>query len=297
MKFDCSEYEISLKFFQNSRNRVDDNCFRGEIWSKDNEVKKEKMSELKIYAQKLPDKIADFVKDRPLWQKVTIGSTVIGYLYIRYKWLALDNCGVDVVPPSLLEGGTMKQYFYGEGVKDFAIEELVKKKRRTIAFYRLTTPVYMTIDPELIKAVFTTHFASFPHRNPAGKGSVGAGPIFGDTLDITADMQKWKRLRSTLAAGFSTRQLNEMIPSIDAAISKFYSTQNTIIICSAQFALSLKETKGKPIDGRTVASKFAVDTFTAATFSTNVTNNGSIEDFAKAPMVEAVLKIMNPTAK
>ena len=254
------------------------------------------MNELKVFAQKVPDKFADFVRDRPLWQKVTFGSTVVGYLYIRYKWLALNNCGVDVVPPSILEFGTTKQYFYGEGVKDFANEELVKKKRRTVAFYRLTTPVYMTIDPELIKAVFTTHFGSFPHRNPAGKGSFGAGPIFGNTLDITTDMPKWKRLRSTLASGFSTRQLNEMIPSIDEAICKFYTIEH-IIICSAKFALSLKDTKGKPTDGRTVASKFAVDTFTAATFSTNVTNNGSIEEFAKAPMVEAVLSIMNPTAK
>ena len=256
------------------------------------------MNELKVFAQKVPDKFADFVRDRPLWQKVTFGSTVVGYLYIRYKWLALNNCGVDVVSPSILEFGTTKQYFYGEGVKDFANEELVKKKRRTVAFYRLTTPVYMTIDPELIKAVFTTHFGSFPHRNPAGKGSIGAGPIFGNTLDITADMPKWKRLRSTLAAGFSTRQLNEMIPSIDDAISKFLTIDFVIIvICSAKFAMSLENTQGKAIDGRTVASKFAVDTFTAATFSTNVTNTVSFEDFAKAPMVEAVLSIMNPTAK
>ena len=53
------------------------------------------------------------------------------------------------------------------------------------------------------------------------KGSIGAGPVFGETLDIISDMVKWKRLRSTVAAGFSTRQLTEMIPAIDEAISEF----------------------------------------------------------------------------
>ena len=53
------------------------------------------------------------------------------------------------------------------------------------------------------------------------KGSIGAGPVYGQTLDIISDMVKWKRLRSTIAAGFSTRQLSEMIPAIDEAISKF----------------------------------------------------------------------------
>ena len=177
------------------------------------------MEELKTYAAKVPDKAIRFLNERSLWQKITLGSSVVGYLYIRYKWMALNGCGVDVVPPKLLTFGTTGQYLTGEGVKEFAHNELLKKNRRTIGFYRLTTPVIFTIDPELIKLIFTTHFGSFPHRNPAS-GSIGAGPIFGHTLDIISDMVKWKRLRSTVAAGFSTRQLNEMIPSIDEAISK-----------------------------------------------------------------------------
>ena len=55
-------------------------------------------------------------------------------------------------------------------------------------------------------------------------GTIGAGPIFSHTLDILSDMPKWKRQRSTLTAGFSTKQLNEMIPTIDNAISKSKQT-------------------------------------------------------------------------
>ena len=59
------------------------------------------------------------------------------------------------------------------------------------------SPVVFTTDIELIKKVFTTHFGSFPTRNPQS-GSIGAGPIFGNTLDIMADMPRWKRMRSTV---------------------------------------------------------------------------------------------------
>jgi len=238
---------------------------------------------LKTYAAKVPDHAVRFLNERPLWQKITLGSSVVGYLYIRYKWMALNGCGVEVIQPKLLTFGTTGQYLTGEGVKNFAYDELLNKNRRTIGFYRLTTPVIFTVDTELIKLIFTTHFASFPHRNPAS-GSIGGGPIFGHTLDIVSDMVKWKRMRATVAAGFSTRQLNEMIPSIDEAITRF--------------ALSLKKLNNEPIDGKTVASKFAVDAFTAATFSTNVTDGmETIQDFGKAPLVEAVMTLMNPTIK
>ena len=71
-----------------------------------------------------------------------------------------------------------------------------------------------------------------------------------------------------------------------------------IEITKARFALSLKKLNNEPIDGKTVASKFAVDAFTAATFSTNVTDGmETIQDFGKAPLVEAVMTLMNPTIK
>ena len=106
-------------------------------------------------------------------------------------------------------------------MNDFQAEdELLKKNRHTVGFYRATTPTILTVDEELIRLVFATHFGSFPTRVPGG-GSVGAGPIFGHTLDAISDMPRWKRLRSTLAVGFSTRQLNEMVVAINNSIGEF----------------------------------------------------------------------------
>ena len=84
------------------------------------------------------------------------------------------------------------------------------------------TPTILTVDEELIRLSFATHFGSFPTRVPGG-GSVGAGPIFGHTLDVLSDMPRWKRLRSTLAVGFSTRQLNEMVVAINNSIGMIKS--------------------------------------------------------------------------
>jgi len=108
------------------------------------------------------------------------------------------------------------------------------------------TPTILTIDDELIRLIFATHFGLFPTRVPVGQ-TFGNGPIFGHTLQLISDMPRWKRkvqsspeinskhwikqnlnsnrLRSTLSPGFSTRQLNEMVIAISKSIgnaSQFY---------------------------------------------------------------------------
>ena len=115
--------------------------------------------------------------------------------------------------------GTMGQYFVTGRYAEWAKEELLDKDRRSVAFYRGTTPTILTVDPDLIQLIFASNFNAFPHRTPGG-GSIGGGHIFGQTLDLISDMPRWKRLRSTLSAGFSTKQLNEMIHAIEASIGK-----------------------------------------------------------------------------
>ncbi len=98
----------------------------------------------------------------------------------------------------------------------------MKKNRRSVGYYRGTTPTILTVDSELIRLVFAKHFGSFPTRLPGVKGSIGRGPIFGHTLEAMSDMPRWKRLRSTLTVGFSTRQLNEMVVAINNSMGKVY---------------------------------------------------------------------------
>ena len=88
--------------------------------------------------------------------------------------------------------------------------------------------IIFEVDPNLIQLIFVSNFNAFPHRTPGG-GSIGGGPIFGNTLDIISDMPRWKRLRSTLSAGFSTKQLNEMIHAIEASIGESASADETLL--------------------------------------------------------------------
>ena len=112
---------------------------------------------------------------------------------------------------------------------------------------------------------------------------MGAG-VFGDMLNFLDDMPKWKRQRATLSAAFSTKQLNAMIPTIDSVL-------DTLVA-------SLRSLDKTPISLRMLGSKYAVDAFTASAFSTLVTNDGEdIRDFQKNALVEAMLKLLNPTAK
>ena len=73
------------------------------------------------------------------------------------------------------------------------------------------------VDPDIIHSVFASHFHSFPSRYPSS-GTMGRGPIFGRTIDIISDIPAWKRIRSTLSPGFSTKQLNQMLHAIEATI-------------------------------------------------------------------------------
>ena len=172
----------------------------------------------------------------------------------------------------------------------------MKKNRHTVGFYRATTPTILTVDEELIRLTFATHFGSFPTRVPGG-GSMGAGPIFGHTLDVISDMPRWKRLRSTLAVGFSTRQLNEMVVAINNSIGKVsVFILRYLMYTSENFTRKVGSLNGEAIDAKLLASNFAVDAFTTAAFSMSMTSDEPIANFDKVPFVKNMIDFLTPSA-
>ena len=93
--------------------------------------------ELKQKIHAASEKLTSFINERPFWVryrdknelwtvilrllndrfsipnklKLTIGTSFISYIYIRYKWTKLNDCGVEIIPPKILSLGTMSQYF------------------------------------------------------------------------------------------------------------------------------------------------------------------------------------------
>ena len=92
----------------------------------------------------------------------------------------------------------------------------------------------------------TTYFREFPHRMPVD-GSFGGGTIGMSQLNVSVDMHQWKRMRSTLTPGFSTRQMNVMFDHTKIVIQ--------------QLCTDLETRNGREIAALTVGGKFAMDAF------------------------------------
>ena len=48
------------------------------------------------------DEVVDYVSSKPLWMKLAFGTGLVSYLYIRYRWTALNDCGVEVIQPRIV---------------------------------------------------------------------------------------------------------------------------------------------------------------------------------------------------
>ena len=55
------------------------------------------------------------------------------------------------MPPTFAALGTTTQYMSDNGIVEFAAKHIEEKKQKSVGFYRLTTPVIMTIDIDIIK--------------------------------------------------------------------------------------------------------------------------------------------------
>ena len=43
--------------------------------------------------------VSTLIVNSPLWIKLTIGGSLLVYVYIRRQWTVLNDCGIDVLTP------------------------------------------------------------------------------------------------------------------------------------------------------------------------------------------------------
>ena len=65
--------------------------------------------------------------------------------------MKLNETTFTVVPPTFSEFGSTAHYMSEDGYVQFAKKHLVDKNEKSVGFYRLTSPVIMTIDVDIIK--------------------------------------------------------------------------------------------------------------------------------------------------
>jgi len=214
----------------------------------------------------------------PLWVKISFGTSVVTYAYIRYKWTAMDEWGVPMLTPSLLSFGTSGHYAVDNGFNELADKELKDKNRKTVGYYRLTSPVVLTIDTELINAVFTTHFSSFSARQPE-MGSFGVGKDMMHTLDILTCPQQWKRIRQSISPSFSNVQLEKMMSVTKSRLN---------VLCE-----QIKNLNGEKINVKGVTGKYTMDAFLAGAMGMEMELD-DIRDFTKSKEYTYFNDIFNP---
>ena len=102
------------------------------------------------------EKIKNINENLPLWSKLLLGSTFMGYIWLQKKWRDMDDRGIPIITPRLLSFGTMKHYLSNNAYPEFAKKELLEKDRKTIGLYRVTTPIIVSVDTLLIQELRLT---------------------------------------------------------------------------------------------------------------------------------------------
>jgi cytochrome P450 len=190
----------------------------------------------------------------------------------------MNDWGIPVLSPSLLTFGSSGHYARENGLVELADEELRKKNRKTVGFYRILSPVVFTIDVDLLTPIMTTHFGSFTNRQP-DIGSFGIGKELSKTIDVVSDPKRWRRIRQSISPSFSNVQLEKMM-----SVSK----ERLDILVKQIAAL-----KGESIDPRIVTGKYTMDGFLSAALGFEMQLE-SLKDFNKQQEVIFMNDVLTP---
>ena len=78
----------------------------------------------------------------PLLGKLLLGSGIISYIWLkRVAWRSLNDRGIPVITPRLFSFGTAGHYVSDNGYPEFAKAQLLDQDRKTVGYYRVTSPV------------------------------------------------------------------------------------------------------------------------------------------------------------
>ena len=58
--------------------------------------------------------IVDCISSKPLWMKLVFSSGVISYIYVRYRWTALNDCGVGIIEPRFVSNLNLRLHLVGQ---------------------------------------------------------------------------------------------------------------------------------------------------------------------------------------
>jgi len=215
----------------------------------------------------------------PLWARLAVGGACLLVVKIRQLRRQFDDSGIEVI---LQDYGA--KFDMGDNGFLRLGEIMNDRNYKTVGYTTFGARRIASMDDTLIKQVFTTHFHAFPHRMPTD-ASFGAGEIGNVQMNTVKDIHTWKRLRSTLSPGFSTRQLDVMYE------------QTKIVI--RHLLADLEKRKSEPVRGSVVSGKFAIDAFLQSAMSIDLQSENleRMEDFVETDVYRYMAMALLPNWK
>lgn len=192
---------------------------------------------------------------------ILIAFCVVVITFFKWKYSYWNRLGVPTATPSIPFGNlkdlVLLRKTFGTAVQDI-YKEAKSKSYRHIGLYFWAKPIYMPIDPEIIKNILQKDFAHFMNRNLL-RLDFDLDPLAAHLFNL--DHEKWKVMRQKLSPTFTSGQLKAMfqtVADIGKNLEKF-----------------LKLHKHESLDIKDVLARYTTDTIGSCAFGVEC---NSIED-------------------
>ncbi|KAF2900952.1 hypothetical protein ILUMI_05233 [Ignelater luminosus] len=184
---------------------------------------------------------------------ISITLILIIYVFLKRRFTYWANKGVECLPPTIPFGNAKDLLFrrstFGELFKE-AYKKFKSEGLKCFGFYLLYNPVFVIIDPELIKTVMTKDFQHFTDHGVFVDEE--REPLTGHLFALEG--LKWKNLRAKLTPTFTSGKMKMM----------FY----TLVDCSKGLIEVVDNTinAGKALDIKDVVARYTTDVIGTCAF-------------------------------
>lgn len=183
---------------------------------------------------------------------VTIILTLV-YIYLKQKYTYWAKKGVPYIKPQFFYGNGDKllksEVSYADQFLDFYKEFKVRGEKHG-GVYILFSPVYIPVDPELIRNILQKDFDHFINRGLYVNEEYD--PLSGHLFNLEG--AKWKNLRAKLTPTFTSGKMKMMFETL-----KTCSNGLEQLLCDCSKTV-------EPLDIREIIARFTTDTIGSCAF-------------------------------
>ncbi|KAK9685324.1 Cytochrome P450 [Popillia japonica] len=160
------------------------------------------------------------------------------YLYFKWKYTYWSRRNVTYIPPKFLLGNLEKPWAMTKGFSDLLTDiyhTFKSQGKRYGGFYLLHKPMFMPVDPALIKQMLTSDFSHFVNHGTLIDEK--REPLSANLLSL--EDEKWKNLRTKLTPTFTSGKMKMMFSQIKGCADQMIEQISKLN--SNQEALDMKE--------------------------------------------------------